>query len=69
MNKPIQSEFGPDMRLVQEDEVDAVSGGYIIAVGSGIGLFVAGMMGGALLHDWLHSSAINGVRAATSGYR
>jgi hypothetical protein len=54
MSVSTHSDLGPDMRLVQEDEVDAVSGGaagVLVAVGVLVLLFEAGFIAGCIIAD------------------
>jgi hypothetical protein len=53
--------FGADMRLVQEDEIDAVSGGLLPAIAIGIGLgalFGVGLVIGDQLWEHQHRGSI-----------
>ena len=57
MMKSVQSESNSGIRLLQSDEVRAVSGGNPIVIGVGVGilLFEFGMAIGALAADHIHS--------------
>jgi hypothetical protein len=46
MREPIQSEFDQDMRPVQDDELDTVSGGGLFAIG-----FIAGVIACNVAND------------------
>jgi hypothetical protein len=57
MSEAIRSEFGADMRLVQEDELEAVSGGILPLIGGLIMLFELGMIGGAIAADYKYGGS------------
>ena len=46
MREAIQSEFDPDMRPIQDDELDTVSGGGLFVIG-----FIAGVIACNVVND------------------
>jgi lactobin A/cerein 7B family class IIb bacteriocin len=61
MSEATQTKCGAEMRLVQEDELDAVSGGLLPAIAIGIGLgalFGVGLVIGDQLWEHTHQGSV-----------